>query len=206
MNSAQSRLHAQPRFITTRVIATLALTAALGLSACGLSPEAMKKDRTEKLEKFASTVVEHILDKNPETLKMSITTFMRDEVNDSERDKLQTAKIIPDSPIDVERMMQENQAAGRSNVVSITSVKALTPIEKDSVKFEVVGNEVTKLKGKVTDTKPFRYELTVLLNSEMSGYPRLTDMSGVVAPAATADSSQAASTKGGKKLKQRRRG
>jgi len=166
----------------------------------------MKKERSEKLEKFAQSVVEHILDKNPETCKMSITTFMRDEVNDTERDKLQTQKIIPDSPIDVERLEQENQAAGRSNVVTISSVKALTPIEKDSVKFEVVGSEVTKIKGKVTDTKPFKWELTVLLNSEMSGYPRLTDLSGFVAPAATADSSQAANTKGGKKAKQRRRG
>ncbi|MBS2005520.1 MAG: hypothetical protein JST01_00675 [Cyanobacteria bacterium SZAS TMP-1] len=184
----------------------MALLAAVGLSACGLSPEAMKKARSEKLEKFASTVVEHILDKNPETLKVSITTFMRDEVNDSERDKLQQQKIIPDSPIDVERIEQENQAAGRSNAVKITSVKALTPIEKDSVKFEVVGNEVTKLKGKVTDTRPFKYELTVLLNGEMSGYPRLTDLSGFTVPAATADSSQAATGKSGKKIKQRRRG
>jgi hypothetical protein len=183
----------------------LVLAASLMLSACGLSPEAMKKDREEKLELFAKTVTQHLLDKNPETLKNSITTFMREEVNDSERDKLQELKIIPDSPISVERIEQENQAAGRSNAVTISSVTALTPIEKDYVKFRVVGSEISKLKDKVTDTKPFTYELTVLLTGDMSGYPRLTDLKGIVPPATTADSgSAAASAKGAKKAKRKR--
>jgi hypothetical protein len=132
---------------------------------------------------------------------MSITTFMRDEVNDTERDKLQELKIIPDSPISVERIEQENQAAGRSNSISITSVKALTPVDQDSVKFQVVGSEVSKLKDKVVDTRPFSYELTVLLNPEMSGYPRLTDLKGFAVPAATADSGN----QGGKGNKRSRR-
>jgi len=183
---------------------TTILACSILLSACGLSPEAQAKARTEKLEQFATTVTQHLLDKNPETLKSSITTFMRDEVNDPERDKLQALKIIPDSPISVERIEQENQAAGRSNEVSISSVKALTPIEQDSVKFEVKGNEVSKLKGKVIDTKPFNYELTVLLNGEMSGYPRLTDLKGFVAPAATADSSSQPNSKASKKGRRRR--
>lgn len=170
-----------------------------------MSPEAMKKARTDQLEKFATTVTTHLMDRNPETLKSSITTFMRDEVNDSERDKLQELKIIPDSPISVERIEQENQAAGRSNSVTISSVTALTPIDQDSVKFRVIGTETSTLKGKTTASKPFNYELTVLLNAEMSGYPRLTDLKGFVAPAATADSgAQAAPAKGNKRGKRRR--
>ncbi|MBU6453052.1 MAG: hypothetical protein KGS72_14805 [Cyanobacteria bacterium REEB67] len=172
------------------------------MSGCGLSPEAMKKERAAKLELFAKTVTEHLLDKNPETLKMSITTFMRDEVNDTERDKLQELKIIPDSPISVERIEQENAAAGRSNTVSVTSVKALTPVEQDSVKFQVIGTEVSKVKEKVVDTRPFNYELTVLLNPEMSGYPRLTDLKGFNVPAATADSSN--QNKGSKRSRRKR--
>jgi hypothetical protein len=188
-----------------RIALTLALAVSVLLGACGLSPEAQQKVRAEKLELFASTVTQHLLDKNPATLKNSITTFMRDEVNDAERDKLQELKIIPDSPISVERIEQESQAAGRSNAVTISSVTALTPVDKDYVKFKVVGTEVSKLKGKTTGSQPFNYELTVLLNPEMSGYPRLTELKGFVAPAATADSGgQAASAKGAKRVKRKR--
>jgi hypothetical protein len=183
----------------------LVLAASMMLSACGLSPEALKKARSEKLELFAKTVTQHLLDKNPETLKSSITTFMRDEVNDSERDKLQELKIIPDSPISVERIEQENQAAGRSNTVTISSVTATTPVEKDYVHFHVVGIENSMLKGKVTGSQAFAYDLTVLLNPEMSGYPRLTDLKGFVPPATTADSGAPSnSAKGAKKIKRKR--
>ena len=191
------------RPLPSKIVITLALAASVLLGACGLSPEAQKKARQDKLEEFASTVVQHLLDRNPETLKNSITTFMRDEVNDPERDKLQELKIIPDSPISVERIEQENKEAGRSNTVTISSVTALTPVDQDSVKFRVIGTEVSKLKEKVTNSQPFNYELTVLLNPEMSGYPRLTDFKGFTAPAATANS-DTQRDKSNKKLKRRR--
>jgi hypothetical protein len=215
--TAMNRFQISPRFslqigiqprraLSSQIALGLVLSASLLLGACGLSPEAQQKARAAKLEAFATTVTQHLLDKNPETLKTSITTFMRDEVNDSERDKLQEAKIIPDSPISVVRIEQENQAAGRSNTVAISSVKALTPVDKDYVKFQVVGTEISKLKGKPTGSQPFNYELTVLLNPEMSGYPRLTDLKGFVTPAATADSGAQASTSKGAKRPKRKRG
>ncbi len=41
----------------------LFLAASMMLTACGLSPEAQKKARAEKLEAFAKTVTQHLLDK-----------------------------------------------------------------------------------------------------------------------------------------------
>jgi hypothetical protein len=177
--------------------------ASIVLSSCALSPEALKQARAKKLETFAGDVTKHLLDKNPATLNNSILAFRSDEVSPDERDKLEQLKIIPDSPISVDKLQQENEAAGRSNEVVISSVVPISPTDADSVKFKVDGKEISKLKGNVTDTRAFSYELTVLLNAEMSGYPQLTDLKGFTAPAATADSSNQ-SSKNSKRGRRRR--
>lgn len=144
-----------------------------------MSPEAKKAKKEQALAKFATSVTKHLLDRNPDTIQASAQQLMHAEVHESALDKLQARKILPDSQIDVWRAIDDSQVAHRTNEIDVKTVRPISPLDKDDIKVQVVGDEIVKTSGKQTAVKPFNLELTCRLTSEMDNYPRLLDVSGL---------------------------
>ena len=104
--------------------------------------------------------------------------LLHQEVSSSARDKLQAQKVLPDSTIDVLRDISDAEVLHRTNVIDVSSVKAITPVDKDTVTFQVTGKETVKIGGKVSEVHPFSMQMTCLLTNEMDIYPQLKDLKG----------------------------
>jgi hypothetical protein len=192
----------QQKNLSSLVLATCLGTSLLAFCGCSQSPEAMKKARTETLEKFAKEATEHLLDKNPETIKVSVNQLMHQEVHTNSIESLQKKKILPDSSIDVLKAIDDAQRAKRSNKVQINSVKPLSSLEKEDVSFQIRGQEQILVNGKTTSTKPFTIELKCRLTDEMNNYPQIIDVNGMVSYAPPQQDGKD-STSGGRKKRRR---
>ncbi len=191
--------------LTSFLAMTVSLLAlASSVSGCAVSPEAKKKAREATLDKFSKEVTKHLLDRNPATLQESVNQLMHGEVHVSALEKLQARKILPDSTIDVLKAIDDAQIAHLSNEVQILNVRALTPLEKDSVTFRVTGKEIVKVSGKQKDVRPFSLELTCRLTPEMDNMPTLIDVGGMNATTAFSGSGSTAPSPKNKRNTRRR--
>jgi hypothetical protein len=158
---------------------TLALiVAGCCLTSCALTPEQKKQQRTEVLTKYCTSVTKHLLDRDPTTIQESVNLLLHQEVSSSARDKLQAQKVLPDSTIDVLRDISDAEVLHRTNSIEVTAVKAITPVDKDTVTFQVTGKETVKVSGKVSEVRPFSMQVTCLLTNDMDIYPLLKDLKG----------------------------
>jgi hypothetical protein len=153
------------------------------------SKEQKLKEREKTLTDFATSVVQHMYDRNPATLRDSMNILMREQLTEKVVTKLQNSKDLPETEIDELKIIDENQRKHLSNKVEVDIVRPLTPIEKDEVQMKVTGKDITLADGKPQDDKVISTIITCQLTDEMGGYARATDLTVLVSgkpPAAAA--------------------
>lgn len=161
------------RAFTTTLLSSLVM---LGLAGCSKSPEQLKQERLDQLTKFSTTVTKHILDRDPATIQESVNLLLHGEISNDTRVRLQSEKVIPDSSIDVLKLISDAQTFHRVNSIEVTSAKPVSDVSKDIVTMQVIGNETIKVNGKVASVKPFNMQLVCRLTKEMDGYAQLEDV------------------------------
>lgn len=159
--------------LTTPLLSSLVI---LGLFGCSKSPEQVKQERLDQLTKFSTTVTKHILDRDPATIKESVNLLLHGEVGNDTRVRLQSEKVIPDTAIDVLKLISDAETFHRVNSIEVTSAKPVSDITKDIVTMQVIGKETIKVNGKVDSVRPFNMQLVCRLTKEMDGYAQLEDV------------------------------
>jgi hypothetical protein len=153
-----------------------ALAASLLFTSCS-NPEQIKKERQKTLEQFSTIVAKQIFDRNPETVKESMIALTRDELSQETTDKLQAQGYLPKTDIGILKIQAEQEDAKRTNVVNVTSVKALGPVDKSPIPMQVQGNIVNKTEGKPDETVPFSLKLSCKFDEQTGGLPQVVDAS-----------------------------
>jgi hypothetical protein len=143
------------------------------LSGCSQNNPAPKNTT---LEKFCTSVAQHLLDRNPATITESMNTLFHEELSDAARQKLEDTKVIPDSPITILRYKDLWTKAHKTNRVDVGIVRATTPIEAKDVTFKVSGKDWDLVDGKETDFHPFQFNMVVELTPDMDGLARVQDL------------------------------
>lgn len=144
----------------------------------GCSKEQQLKQREQKLAEFATSVAEHILDRNPETIKESLTVLMHEQLDINLLEKLEGTKVIPDSPITLMRETEQWKADHRSNKLQIKA-QPVTPVDQDKVTYKITGTDSTLVNGKAVDEKPVDFSIVCNLTPDMDGFPRVIDLTGL---------------------------
>jgi len=145
------------------------------MAAC-TSKEQKLKEREKTLTDFATAVVQNMYDRNPQTIRESMNTVMKQQLTQKVVEKLQNSKDLPETEIDELKIIDENQRKHASNKVEVDIVRNLTPIEKDEVQMKVTGKDIALVDGKATDDKVISVIVTCQLTDEMGGYARGTDL------------------------------
>lgn len=161
---------------TANKLITSASLLALLLGACS-SPQAQQKERAEAMSKFVSGAVQHMLDRNPETIQQSMTVLTRDELTEPLVEKLQQQKLLPETDISILKIVDEAKMHHSSNKVQVESVSPLDPATKPEIRFRVTGKDTSEVNGKDAADRPFEFLVTCQLTKEMDGFPRITDLS-----------------------------
>ena len=156
----------------------LLLLLAVSLAGCTSKEQALK-ERQESLEKFVTSLTKNVFDRNPQTIKESMGELMRLQLSEKARNKLQAAGEIPDTELDVLKIIDENQNNHHSNKVEVDLVRPLGPVDKNQVPFKVTGKNISLINGKPADDKVFSITVTCELTPEMGGYPRCIEVSGL---------------------------
>ncbi|MBX9940886.1 MAG: hypothetical protein K2Y32_16615 [Candidatus Obscuribacterales bacterium] len=156
----------------------VASAASLSLLACSQSPEQIKAKKEEQLRKFCTEVSKHILDRDPSTIQVSVNELIHGELSDQARTSLQAQKVIPDTAIDVLKLISDSEVSKQVNVVEVTAVKPVSSLDKDDVQVLVTGKEVIKEQGKVVGTQPFSMTMTCRISPEAEGFTQLIDLKG----------------------------
>jgi hypothetical protein len=158
-----------------RLLCGIAMVTLL-LSGCSQNNPAARK---ATLEKFCTSVAQHVLDRNPNTISESLSTLLHEELSDAARQKLEDTKVIPDSPITVLREKDIWTKGHKSNRIDVGIVRALTPIEAKDVTFKVSGKDWDLVDGKQTDFHAFQFTMTTELTPDMDGLPRVLEIQGL---------------------------
>jgi hypothetical protein len=167
------------------------------------SPEQQKAQREKLLTKFAGTVIEHLLDRNPETMQRSLDTLAHDELTPPLADKLQSQKWLPESDLYVLKMKQDFEAKHESNKIVLDTVQALDPITQPDVRFHVIGKDVSETNGVTSKQTPFDYIASIHLTDDMDGMARVTDLTSSTAKAAPAPAEATADSHSKKRRRHR---
>jgi hypothetical protein len=160
------------------VLSILLLLIAVSLAGCTSKEQALK-EREASLEKFVTSLTQNIFDRNPQTIKESMGELMRLQLSEKARDKLQAAGEIPDTELDVLKIIDENQNNHHSNKVQVDLVRPLGPVDKNQVPFKVTGKNISLINGKPGDDKVFSITVVCELTPEMGGYPRAVEVTGL---------------------------
>src|SRR3990167_9106537 len=172
----------------------LVLAAMVGLSACS-SPEQKRKERLQILEKFVTQVATHIFDRNPTTIRESMSHLFREELTEPVIQKLQKEGKLPKTELGIVKILTEAEEKHTTNQVTVASTKALGQIEMDVVPFEVKGKVITKTKGKPDQFKTFSLKITCKLNEQTGGWPQVVDISGLTAETKQPEAKRSAPSK-----------
>ena len=160
------------------LLAMAMLLVSVSLASCA-SKEQQLKERQESLEKFVTSLTKNVFDRNPVTIKESMGQLMRLQLSEGARNKLQSEGKIPDTELDVLKIIDDNQTKHISNKVDVDSVHPTGPVEQNSIPFKVVGKTTTLTNGQPTDSKVFNLPVICELTPEMGGYPRCTEIDGL---------------------------
>ena len=148
------------------------------MSGCTSKEQALK-DKQATLEKFASSVAHDLLDRNPDTVRISTMRLMREELNEAAADKLQSQKLMPDTEISILKIVQTAQKNHTTNEVKIDAVTPMAPVEKALIPMKVTGTVVNKVDGKPAGETPFSMTVVCRLTPDMSNYPQAMEVSGL---------------------------
>lgn len=160
------------------LLAMFLLLVSVSLASCA-SKEQQLKERQESLEKFVTDLTKNVFDRNPVTIKESMGQLMRLQLSEAARNKLQAEGKIPDTELDVLKIIDDNQTKHISNKVDVESVRATGPVGQNLVPFKVVGKTTTLTNGQPTDSQGFNLTVVCQLTPEMGGYPRCTEIDGL---------------------------
>ncbi|MDR3616708.1 MAG: hypothetical protein P4L53_24315 [Candidatus Obscuribacterales bacterium] len=174
--------------------ALMFVAVAITVTTSGCSKEQQLKQREQKLADFATSVAQHILDRNPETIKESLTVLMHEQLDLKLLEKLEGTKVIPDSPITLMRETEQWKTDHRSNKIQV-SVQPLTPVDKDQVTYKITGTDSTLVDGKKVDDRPIDFSIVCMLTSDMDGFPRVVDLTGLDKGKSASSTSASAPTK-----------
>lgn len=133
------------------------------------------------MEKFVESSIGHLFDKNPPTMKESIGQLMREEMTEDTQKKLQKEKLLPDTALDILRVTQEAQEAGRTNKVAVL-VTPESDTTKDDVTFRVSAKETITETGKPDKENVHKFKVVVKLTKEMGRFPMIIDVIGLTKP------------------------
>jgi hypothetical protein len=172
---------------------------AITVTISGCSKEQQLKQREQKLSDFATSVAQHILDRNPETIKESLTVLMHEQLDLKLLEKLEGTKVIPDSPITLMRETEQWKTDHRSNKIQV-SVQPMTPVDKDQVTYKITGTDSTLIDGRKIDDRPIDFSIVCMLTPDMDGFPRVVDLTGLEK---TKDGTAASATTPTKKRRRR---
>src|SRR5436190_8943556 len=78
------------------------IAAAVAITCC-TSPEAKLKQRDSLLTTFVTSTVNHMMDRNPDTMKASMTVLFRDELTEKVIEKLQHQDVLPHTELSIEK-------------------------------------------------------------------------------------------------------
>jgi hypothetical protein len=173
----------------------------VGLVSC-TSPEAEKRKREQLLSKFCTGVAKHIYDRNPVTVRESMTHLFREELTEPVIEKLQKEGSLPKTELGIVKIITEAEERRTTNVVAVSGVKPLGPVEEDIVPFQVTGKVTTKTEGKPDQDKPFSIKIVCKLNEQTGGWPQVVDLTGLAPQAKPAPAKEPATKK---KVRKRRR-
>jgi hypothetical protein len=159
--------------------ALVGLVTIVTLSSCA-SPEQKLKERQEKLEHFASNVVKHLLDRDPKTYRQSVAALMREELDDSTIDKLQSTGNLPEPGLEEMKVVSDAEDKKTSNTVETKSAQAVAgTLKHDVVPIMVTGGVINYQDGAKKNDQPFALEVDCKLTDEMQGYPRVVGVRGL---------------------------
>lgn len=170
----------------------------IGLVSC-TSPEAEKRKREQLLAKFCTGVAKHILDRNPVTVRESMTHLFREELTEPVIEKLQKEGSLPKTELGIVKIITEAEEQRTTNTVTVNGIKPLGPVEKDIVPFQVTGKVTTKTEGKSDQDKPFSIKIVCKLNEQTGGWPQVVDLSGLTPQAKPAPAKEPPAKKKGHK-------
>jgi hypothetical protein len=174
--------------------ALMFVAVAISVTTSGCSKEQQLKQREQKLAEFATSVAQHILDRNPETRQESISIFMHQEVDSNLITKLENTNVLPDSPITLLREKEQWKTDHRTNKVQV-AVQPTTPVDKDQVTYKVTGTDSILVDGKKVVDRPIDFSIVCMLTPDMDGYPRVVGIDGLDKTKAAAQTSAATQTK-----------
>lgn len=159
--------------------ALVGLVTIVTLSSCA-SPEQKLKERQEKLERFASNVVKHLLDRDPKTYRQSVAALMREELDDSTIDKLQSTGNLPEPGLEEMKVVSDAEDKKTSNTIETKTATAVAGTAKhDVVPVQVTGEVINYQDGVKKNDQPFSLEIDCKLTDEMQGYPRVVGVRGL---------------------------
>jgi hypothetical protein len=154
---------------------TIASIVIFCIAACN-NPDAEKKQREDQMQKFVIGVVQHIFDRDPDTIQEAMNTLAHTEMTETMFEKLQSQSLLPETDISILKIVDESKTKHLSNQVTVDSATPIDPITKNDVRFKVDG-KITDLKdGKPVKDQHFECIVTCELTPEMSGYPRAVDV------------------------------
>lgn len=154
---------------------TIASIVIFCIAACN-SPEAEKKQREDQMQKFVTGVVQHMLDRNPETIQESMNTLAHSEMTEAMFEKLQSQSLLPETDISILKIVDESKAKHLSNQVTVDSATPIDPVTNNDVRFKIDGKTTDLKDGKPVKDQHFECIVTCELTPEMSGYPRAIDV------------------------------
>jgi len=155
----------------------LILTSLL-ITSCA-SPQQKAHQRETLLGNFATKVVAHLFDRNPQTYKESVAMLMREELDDQTITKLQNSGKLPEPGLEEEKTVEDAQDQKTSNRIETTSVKPIGSITEAVVPFQVTGTIVSLKDGQKKSEEPFSLEVDCKLTDAMEGYPKVVAIRGL---------------------------
>jgi hypothetical protein len=160
------------------LVALIGLVAGFGLTSCA-SPEQKLKERQTKLEHFAEGVVKHLLDRDPKTYRQSVAALMREELDDSTIDKLQSKGNLPEPGLEEMKVVSDAEDKKTTNTVETTTIQPTGAVKRDVVPIQVAGQVINYQDGAKKNEQPFSLEVDCKLTDEMQGYPRVVGIRGL---------------------------
>jgi len=178
MPESPADLPEKPQWPLRLAALALIVLSVIGLVSC-TSPEAKLKKRQETMEKFATQVAKQLYDKNPETVRESMTLLFREELSDSVKEKLQREKMLPNTELGIVKILTEAEENHTTNKVEVTTAKSMATADKEVVPIQVSGQVVTKTEGKPDVSTPFNIHIVVKLPIVAGAWPQVIDVTGM---------------------------
>ncbi len=171
--------HAKKLFTISKIVQISTCFFVVGLLTSCASVEERKRQRQQQLEGFAGKVVQHLLDRNPDTYRRSISALMREELDDNTINNLQSIGRLPQPGLEELKFISDAQDQKTSNKVETPIVRAVGDMAKEVVPMRVTGKVTNYKNGVKTDDRSVQVEVDCRLTDAMDGYPKAVAVRGL---------------------------